>query len=140
MTAAAFVDTNVLLYAVSRNPAESAKRLRAREILAQEGLATSAQVLQEFYVQATRATAAHRMTHHEAVTILAGLRTFTILPVTAGIVFEAIRLHHQHRISYWDAAIIAAAREAGAPLLYSEDLSHGQDYGNVVVQNPFRRA
>ena len=53
---AAFVDTNVLLYAVSTAGDEAAKRLTARAILEREDLVLSVQVLQEFYVQATRPT------------------------------------------------------------------------------------
>jgi predicted nucleic acid-binding protein len=41
-------------------------------------------------------------------------------------------------ISYWDAAIIEASRALGCAIVLSEDLSHGQDYDGVTVQNPFR--
>ena len=51
-----FIDTNVLLYAISRDPAEQDKAKRANDILAGRDLALSVQVLQEFYLQATRAT------------------------------------------------------------------------------------
>lgn len=46
-----FVDTNVLLYAVSSDPGEQGKAKRANEILADRNVALSVQVLQEFYVQ-----------------------------------------------------------------------------------------
>ena len=55
-----FVDTNVLLYAVSTAPEERAKAAVARAILDRTDLALSVQVLQEFFVQATRAGAAIR--------------------------------------------------------------------------------
>ena len=51
-----FLDTNVLLYSVSPNPNEGLKRDTARRLLAEHDNALSVQVLQEFYVQATRAT------------------------------------------------------------------------------------
>ena len=41
-----FVDTNVLLYAISRDPAEQDKAKRANDILAERDLALSVQVLQ----------------------------------------------------------------------------------------------
>ena len=44
---------------------------------------------------------------------------------------------HRYRISFWDALIVAAARKAGASVLYSEDLNHGQTFGSVQVLNPF---
>ena len=51
-----FIDTNVLLYAISRDAAEQDKAKRASDLLADHDLALSVQVLQEFYVQATRAS------------------------------------------------------------------------------------
>jgi predicted nucleic acid-binding protein len=58
-----FVDTNVLLYAISRDPEEEQKAARANELLADGELGLSVQVLQEFYVQATRESRADRLTH-----------------------------------------------------------------------------
>ena len=49
-----FLDTNVLLCSISRNPDESFKRARAEALLDEESGALSIQVLQEFYLQATR--------------------------------------------------------------------------------------
>lgn len=61
-----FVDTNVLLYAISRDPDEQAKRALANDVLRQRDLALSTQVLQEFYVQATRETRRDRLAHKHA--------------------------------------------------------------------------
>ena len=58
-----FVDTNILLYAISRDPAERDKAKHASDILAQRELALSVQVLQEFYVQATRPTRPDPLPH-----------------------------------------------------------------------------
>jgi predicted nucleic acid-binding protein len=50
------------------------------------------------------------------------------------------RGHEGHyRISFRDSLILAAAESAGAEILYSEDLNHGQQYGNVRILNPFRK-
>lgn len=49
----------------------------------------------------------------------------------------ALNDHDRWQISIWDAMILAAARASGASLLITEDLNHGQDYGGVVVKNPF---
>ena len=49
----------------------------------------------------------------------------------------AIVISLQHRISYWDGAILAAAERLGPKIVYTEDLSHGQTYGPVRVVNPF---
>jgi predicted nucleic acid-binding protein len=50
---------------------------------------------------------------------------------------EAKKMTFSYSLSYWDAAIVAATHRFKAPLLYSEDLSHGQHYGKVQVINPF---
>ena len=48
-----------------------------------------------------------------------------------------MELKNRHQISYWDAAIIAAAKELGATIIYSEDLAHGHSYEDIKVINPF---
>ena len=70
--------------------------------------------------------------------ILAALRGFPILPVTEELVFAAIDMKNRFQISYWDAAIIAAAKQLGCERIFSEDLNDGQDYAGVVIENPFR--
>jgi len=98
----------------------------------------SAQVLQEFYVNATRKQAL-RLSPDEALEILSSMRGFPILPVTDDLVFAAIAVKVRYQISYWDAAIIAAAEALGAHELYSEGMNDGQMYGSVRVVNPFTR-
>ena len=137
MHAEVFCDSNILLYAASNAEEDAVKRAAARRVLALPGVGFSAQVLQEFYVNATRKQAL-RLSAAEAMDILSSLRGFPILPVTEDLVFAAIEVKTRHQISYWDAAIIAAAEALGARELYSEDLNDGQDYGPVRVVNPFK--
>ena len=132
-----FVDTNVLLYAISRDPAENAKAERANKLLAERELALSVQVLQEFYVQSTRDTRAHRLTHEQDVALLESFRRFPVQETTAGLVLAAMSTRQRFRISYWDAAIIEAARSLGCDTVLSEDMNNGQDYAGVRVENPF---
>ena len=134
-----FVDTNVLLYAVSKIPEESDKRSTAISLLQQSAsdITLSAQVLQEFSHQATRASRPGALTHTEAVEYVHSLQRFHIEPVTADLVLMALDIRHRFGISYWDAAIIAAAQITNCDIVYSEDLSTTQDYGGVHVQNPF---
>lgn len=136
MTVPSFVDTNVLLYAASNAPEDSAKRQRAREILAQPGLGFSAQVLQEFYAVAVTKQRL-QMTHDDAVAVLEALNAFPVWPVTRELVLEAISSKQRFQISYWDAAILTAAKQMGCSTVYSEDLNPGQDYDGVRVVNPF---
>jgi predicted nucleic acid-binding protein len=133
-----FVDTNVLLYAVSRDPEERHKAERARGILTERDLALSVQVLQEFYVQATRESRPDRLTHEQAAKLVEAFTRFTMSDVTRHIVLAALATCHRFRISYWDAAILEAARALGCATVLSEDLSDGQDYAGVRVENPFR--
>lgn len=135
-----FVDTNVLLYAVSPLPKEAAKRERAADILNREGLALSIQVLQEFYSQVTASHRSWGMSHEEAERSVRSLERFRVQPVTLQVLHTAMSLRERYRINYWDAAILAAARVAGCDTVYTEDLNDGQDYGGVRVVNPFANA
>jgi len=136
MTAQYFIDTNVLLYAGSGANEDQAKKAVARQVLAQADIGFSAQVMQEFYYAAVRKERL-KITHDEAVLIPEALNPFPVLPVSRELVLEAVELTVRYKVSDWDAAIIAAARRLGCDVLYSEDLSHGQDYDGVKVVNPF---
>lgn len=132
-----FVDTNVLLYAVSNDPEEEDKADRAREILGSRDLALSVQVLQEFYVQATRESRSDRLTHDQALGLVESFLRFPVQEINIALALAAIATRDRLGISYWDAAIIEAARTLACTVVLSEDLSHGQDYSGVRVENPF---
>lgn len=132
-----FVDTNVLLYAISRDPSESARARTANAILAAGDIGLSVQVLQEFYVQATRASRPDPITHDQAVGLIEAWQRFPVQDVTVGIMTAAFATARRFGVSYWDAAIIEAARSLGCPVVLSEDLGSGSDYGGVRVENPF---
>lgn len=134
-----FVDTNVLLYSLSTAPDEEAKATIALALLAERDLALSVQVLQEFYVQATRATRPDRL-EHDAVTRLIDsfVLRFPVAAIDVELMEGSLRTAKRFRISIWDAAVIEAARTMGCAVVLSEDLNAGQDYDGVVVENPFR--
>jgi predicted nucleic acid-binding protein len=132
-----FVDTNVLLYAISRDPDERARAARANELLSARDLGLSVQVLQEFYVQATRETRADRLTHQQAAALIDSFQRFTIQDTTIGVMLAAMSTRQQFGISYWDAAILEAARALGCEVVLSEALSDGQNYAGLRVENPF---
>jgi predicted nucleic acid-binding protein len=132
-----FVDTNVLLYAASTAEDEREKALRARDLLEAEDLALSVQVLQEFYVQATRPTRAQRLSHEQAAGLVEAFLRFPVQDTTVALVRAALESAARFSVSYWDAAIIEAARGLGCATLFTEDLGHGTDYGGVRVVNPF---
>ena len=131
------VDTNVLLYAASRLPEEAAKRDRARKLLAGSNLAVSVQVLQEFVHQATRSTRPGRLTHDDAWEFLGPVMMMPVQDVTLSLFRDAVAISQRFRLSYWDGAILAAARALGCDAVYSEDLSSEQDYDGLRVIDPF---
>lgn len=133
-----FADTNVLLYSVSTVLEETAKARMAKALLANRDIALSVQVLQEFYVQATRASRTNRLTHDEAVGFIRTWRRFLTQELSLSVLDDALALKSRFQISYWDAAILAAARAAGCTEVLSEDLNEGQDYGGVIIVNPFK--
>lgn len=132
-----FVDTNILLYAISDDPAEQDKTRRANDVLGGRELALSAQVLQEFYVQATRESRQDPLTHDHALMLIESFLRFPVQPITTEIVRAAAMTRHRFRISYWDAAIIEAARAFGCRTVLSEDLNDGQQFDGVTVEDPF---
>lgn len=138
MIAARFLDTNILLYSISDDPRERAKRDVAIGLLEQDGNALSVQVLQEFYVQTTRATRPHPLSHEIAAGLVqTWLLRLAVQDITASILNAALDIHAALGLSYWDAAIVAAARELGCDELVSEDLSHGLAIQGVRIVNPF---
>ncbi len=132
-----FVDTNVLLYAVSTAADERAKAEQARGILEAGDLGLSVQVLQEFYVQATRASKPERLTHEQASVLVESFLRFPVQEITVPLMAAALTSTARFQLSYWDAAVLEAARSLGCATVLSEDLSHGQDYDGVRVENPF---
>jgi len=133
-----FVDTNILIYAISDAPEERTKRDKATALLTQRDLALSTQVLQEFYTQTTRMSRPDRLSHEQAAELLTTFTRFPIQHITPELVFNAVRSHRRFGLAYWDAAIIEAARLLGCEVVLSEDMAHGEDYDGVGVVNPFR--
>lgn len=137
MNAEVMLDTNIVVYAASTLPQDAAKQARALDLIDTASLGLSAQVLQEFYVTATRKMRPP-LPHSAALDWIETLSSFPCVPTDAALVLEAADRSALHQISYWDAAIIVAAERLGATTLYSEDLNDGQRYGSVTVVNPFR--
>ena len=133
------LDTNVLLYALSRVPRDAAKARVAREWIDREDWGVSVQVLQEFYVNAIRKP--DSVGHEAALAMIEEIAASRpVVAVDLTLMRHAIQIKERFRIAYWDAAVIAGARRLGAGILVSEDFSHGQEYGGVRVMNPFAAA
>ena len=137
MNGLAFFDTNVLVYADDASFPE--KQDRAITLFAEHlrrGTAVvSLQVLQEYFVAATRELGLAPEMAQRKVEILARAR---VVRFEVGDVIAAIELHRLTHASFWDALIVHAARSAGAVVLYSEDFQPGA-LGGIRVVNPFLR-
>ncbi len=132
-----FVDTNILVYAHDRGAGE--KYEKARELVA--GLwkhrtgAISTQVLQELYVNVRRKAAAP-ISIEEARLLIEDYLSWEVVVNDGSSLLRALEVETRYQISFWDALIVQAAEQCGATILYSEDLSHGQEFGTVQVVNP----
>ena len=132
-----FVDTSIFLYAISNVPSEAEKAEVAREILGSRDLSLSVQVVQEFYVQSTRSDRRDPLTQEQALGLIQSFMRFPIHDASMAVVLLAMATTEKFKVSYWDAAIIEAARVIKCEVVLSEDLDHGSDYGGVRVLNPF---
>lgn len=130
-------DTNVLLYAASLHPAEEDKTRIALDLLKRDDLCLSVQVLQEFYYQATRPSRPNRLSHHQALVFLDTLDEMPVQTLDRVLFLSALDICQRFQISYWDAAILAAARAMDCDAVYSEDLNDEQDDAGLRVINPF---
>ena len=136
MTAEVFLDSNILLYACSAAPADVEKQVIANSLILETDFALSTQVLQEFIANALRKKILGISENKiDATMELAG--HVPVLPITHELVLSAIILRRRLQLSHWDACIVAAPQELGCHTLYTEDLNHGQDYGDVKAINPF---
>lgn len=139
MNAKAFLDSNILVYAFDSSCPEK-QRCAQRCIqngLLQEDLALSPQVLSEFFVVVTRKIA-KPLSAAGALEIIETLQTLVTVDIDYGLVVRAIEAQVKFKISYWDGLIIAAAERAQCKRILSEDLSAGQTYWGIRVENPFQ--
>jgi predicted nucleic acid-binding protein len=133
-----FVDTNVLLYA--HDASETEKQPIARALL--EGLwadrsgVLSTQVLQEFYIVATRKFKPP-MRRSEARELVALYATWPVVQVDVELILDATALEERAQLSFWDALIVEAARRGGAARIVSEDLQDGRRIANIPIEDPF---
>lgn len=134
---AAFVDTNVAVYAHDHGSPEKRERAIGLFTSPPDRLVVSTQVLSEFYWTVTRKL--DPPLPGEVAT--AALHELSVLPVVAvdrALVLAAVRTADRHQLALWDALIVEAAAASGCERLLTEDLSHGQTIRGVLVENPFR--
>ena len=133
----AFFDTNVLLYMHGGSDADKSAKAAALfgEYAASGRMVLSTQVVQEFYAAGLRKV---RMPVRELRAATLALLEYPLIAIDAPHIRAALAIEERYQISFWDALVLAAAEAGGAKLVYTEDLNHGQKYGAVTVENPFR--
>lgn len=132
----AFVDTNILIYAADESDSHERKTRIARELLRQRGLHLSVQVLNEFTVNARNPSKLNFTVEQENDWMRRWL-LFPVAPLTVETFLAACLIHSRFQVSHWDSLILASAHETNCAALYSEDLSHGQEFDGITVINPF---
>jgi len=130
-----FLDSNILVYAQDAGSPD--KQRKSREVIAAlvesgDGV-ISTQVVQEFYVTATRKIGVPPLV---AKGVLKTFAVFEIVQVSPLLIQEAVDCSILNQLSFWDSLILAAAASAGCSTIYSEDLNPGQSILGVKVQNP----
>ena len=132
-----FVDTNVLVYAHDRSETRKQPLAQAllQELWASRTGALSTQVLQEFYVVSTRMFDPP-MSRRAAREIVALYAAWPLVQVDLALILVASELEERHKLSFWDALVVEAARRADATRIVTEDLQAGRHIGGVRIENP----
>ncbi len=139
MNAKSFLDTNIIVYAFGQSFPEKAKiaqRLITDGAVDKQAI-VSYQVVQEFINVALRGFRLAIARSDLESFVLTALFPMMAISSSPSLVLEALRLHGEDQLSWYDALIVAAALQGGCKVLYSEDLQHGRRFGDLVIQNPF---
>lgn len=130
-----FFDTNILIYSIDKFSRTKQKKARAliKEIATSSTIVISTQVLQEFYVAATKKLGAEPLAVKE---IINTFERFEIVTITLEMIKDAIDISLLNKISFWDALIIVSAEAAKCTALFTEDLNSGQVIKGVTIINP----
>lgn len=133
----AFFDTNIFVYADdSSNPVRRQKAVALiEEYVQSKSLTISLQIIQEYYAAATRKLQVDPELAQAKVELMAQMR---VVRLQERDIISAIELHRLHKLPFWDAMVVHAARLGGARVLFSEDLDHGRSWGGLTVISPFR--
>jgi predicted nucleic acid-binding protein len=133
-----FVDTNILMYAHDKAAGEKHERARVlvEQLWRDRTGVVSTQVLQELTVNLRR-KARKPLDTKATREVVADYLTWQVVVNGGESILEALDIEQRYQISFWDALVVQAAQTSGTDVLYSEDISNGQQYGPVRVVNPF---
>ncbi len=138
MTELVFVDTNILVYRFDVGKPENQKAADAwfSRLWEIRSGRLSFQVLREFYVTVTRKLP-NRLETGAARNVVRSLLAWKPIACSDRLIGSAWEIEDRYSISWWDALIVAAAREQECTMLLTEDLQDGQVLAGVRVTNPF---
>jgi predicted nucleic acid-binding protein len=134
-----FVDTNILVYAYDRSAGRK-HTIAARwvgDFWENENGCLSLQVLQEFFVNVTRKID-NPLALITARQIVSDLSHWRVQIPEISDLLQAIDLQQDYQLSFWDAMIVQSAARLGCKVLLTEDLNHGQSFGELTVIDPFK--
>jgi predicted nucleic acid-binding protein len=133
-----FVDSNVLVYAYDADAGTKHDKSRAvvEDLWRSRSGSVSTQVLQEFYVVATRKLV-KPLARRDARAIVAAYKAWPVHRPTVDDITAASELEERHQLQFWDAMVVTSALRLGASIIVSEELQQGQHFRGLVVVNPF---
>ena len=134
-----FLDTNIFVYSFDQNAAAKAQRatqLIHEALTTQKGV-VSYQVVQEFFNVALRRFSQPMQAADAEQYLSTVFRPLLGVHSSQALYAEALHLHAQSGLSWYDSLIVSAAIQARCDLLFTEDLQHGQRFGGLQVRNPF---
>jgi len=133
-----FVDTNILVYAVTPDDARYDASLKlVQRLLSVKAFRTSTQVLQEFFSVATKKLKT-KLPEGYALRFMDLYAESPVVLIDYPTLREAVQAIYDRQLSLWDSLIVIAAKRCGAKRLYTEDLNDGQIIEGVEIVNPFR--
>jgi predicted nucleic acid-binding protein len=133
-----FVDTNVLVYAVTPDDWRYDAALKlVHHLLSVKAFRTSTQVLQEFFSVVTKKLKT-KLPEGYALRFMDLCAKSPVVLIDYPTLREAVQVIYDRQLSLWDSLIVMAAKRCGAKRLYTEDLNDGQMIEGVEIVNPFR--
>ncbi|MFC1886015.1 PIN domain-containing protein [Thermodesulfobacteriota bacterium] len=132
-----FIDTNILVYTLDEFDIEKRQtcRLLLKSLIRDSRGVISTQVMQEFYVTATKKLGADPLLIKD---IVHSFERFEVVVINPLLIYTAIDCGVINRISFWDALIVVAAENARCERLWTEDLNHGQVIHGIRIENPLK--
>lgn len=131
------VDTNIWVYAYG-DSGEPRKSAIARQLLGElfidQCVVISCQVINETYSVLVRK---YGFTAKQAQVVFDVQSQVEVVETKLELIETALMIGSKHKVSHWDALIIAAALRGGCSEIVTEDLQHGQVIEGVRIVNPY---